>query len=87
MVAIHGDELAAALLRLALDPLKEVEGPDFIAATVEDVADLNDGGGAATPVAGSINEAGETERLLTLVEVAVDVADGDEAVRGGVAGL
>ena len=83
MVAVHGDDGAAATRRLALQLLEEVEDLELVAAAVEDVADLDDGGGTPDVAVGGVDQAGEAQRLLGLLEVAVEVANGDEAARRG----
>ena len=83
MVAVHGNDFAAGFLRLSPESLEEVENLNLIAATVEHVADLDNGGGSAGPVSGGVDEVGETERLLRLGKVAVEIADRDETARRG----
>ncbi|KAK3414430.1 hypothetical protein EUGRSUZ_H00293 [Eucalyptus grandis] len=84
MIAIHSDNLTSRPGRFPLQFLEKVQDLELVAAAVEDVADLDDGGGAAGPSTLGVDEAGEGEGLLGLGEVAVEVADGDDAVGSGV---
>lgn len=60
MIPIHGDDLPTDFRGLALEFLEKIEDLDFVAAAIEDVADLDEGGGAADPAVGGVDEAGES---------------------------
>lgn len=81
MVSIHGDDATAGSSSLPSQFLEKVEYLYLLSATVENVADLDEGSRAANPFVGGVNEVGETERLLGLVEISMDVAESNEAVR------
>ncbi|KAI3795006.1 hypothetical protein L1987_37649 [Smallanthus sonchifolius] len=49
VVSIHSDDIAAIFDSLLFKFLEEVEDFDFLTAAVEDVADLDESGGAAGP--------------------------------------
>lgn len=83
VVAVHGDDGAAVPCRVALELLEEVEDLELVAAAVEDVADLDHGGGAAGVAVGGVDDAGKAQGLLGLGEVAVEVANGDKTWRRG----
>ncbi|KAD5508952.1 hypothetical protein E3N88_16655 [Mikania micrantha] len=89
VVAVHGEDIAATLEGLAFELLEEVEDFEFLAAAVEDVSDLDKGGGAAGPAVVGVDEAGKTEGLLGFEKVSMEVADGYEALgrrEGGLEG-
>lgn len=87
MVAEEGEERAAGAGSIELEFLEEVEEFDLVGASVKDVADLDGNGVSADPTVGIVDEAGEGEGLLGLLEVTVEVANGDESGRGRIAGL
>lgn len=88
VVSEEGEEGAAGPFGFELEAVEEVEELELVGAAVEDVAELDgDGVSSGPPEGAGINDSGERKGLEGLVEVSVEVADGEEAGRGGVAGL
>lgn len=88
VVSKEGEEGAAGPFSVELEAVEEVEELELVGAAVEDVAELDGDGVSSGPTEGaSVDDSGEGEGLEGLVEVSVEVADGEEAGRGGVAGL
>lgn len=85
VVPHDGEERAALAGGGDGEAADEVEEAYLVAAAVEDVAELDGEGGAGGPGGGVVgrDEAGEAEGGEGLGEVAVEVADGDEAGGGG----
>ncbi|KAF5768156.1 hypothetical protein HanXRQr2_Chr14g0633091 [Helianthus annuus] len=87
MIPIHGNNIPTIFNRLSFKFLQKVKDFKFFTTAVEDVSDLNQGGAAARPPVAGVDEAGQTEGLLGFGEVAVEITDGDQTVRGRVGGL
>ena len=92
VIAEDGEERAALRGGGDAEATEEVEEAELVAAAIQDVAELDGEGGASGPgggagagagAVGGRQEAGEAEGGEGLGEVAVEVADGDEAGWGG----
>lgn len=76
MVPVHGDDIAARFSSLSFEFLEEVEDFEFLAAAVEDVANLDEGGGTTRPAVVGVDESGQTEGLFGFEKVAMEVTNG-----------
>jgi hypothetical protein len=81
VVAEQLDERAAGRASLALEPRDQIEDRLLVVAAVEDVAGLHDDERAADPAVLRVDRPGSAQRGSRGAEVAVQIADRDQARR------
>jgi hypothetical protein len=81
MVAENDDHSAPGLRRFGLKLLKAANNPLRIRTAIGDVAELDQGCGAACPMAGRLHDPRGGRDIVPCLEIAVEIADGDDARR------
>ena len=79
VVAVGDDDVAARRLGFLGERAELSHDGEFVVAAIEDVADLHKNGRAAAPLAVLAHHLRHLKRAHGLLEVTVEVADGDEA--------
>src|SRR5215471_18573785 len=83
VIADENDDLASGALCFALQPYEVQNDLERVRAEVDDVAGLNQGGVPAGPGAFSVNEFRVTSKVAPSREVAMQVANRNNAMHGG----
>ena len=81
MIAEHDDDASAGARRLGLELLEAADDKERVRLAVGDVAKLDERRLAARPMARRVDQPGGAGDRLPGLEVAVEIADGDDAVR------
>ena len=82
VVAVHHDELAAGVSGFFSQSLEHVEDGDLVTAAVQLVPDLHRDRRASDPLAVRIDEPARAKGPRRLVQIAVQVPDGDQPLSG-----
>ena len=82
VVAVHHDELAAGVPGFFSQSLEHVEDGDLVTAAVQLVPDLHRDRRASDPLAVRIDEPARAKGPRRLVQIAVQVPDGDHPLSG-----